>query len=71
MKNIENNNLLNKIQKTYREVKIEAFNLTFPTIKETILNTLLILFLASILCLYFLFIGKITIICLRFIGAGA
>lgn len=66
---IDNNNLLEKIQKIYREVKMEAGNLTFPNLRETLVNTGLILFLSGILCLYFLFIGKIAMFFLKLIGA--
>lgn len=69
MKNINNDNLLTKLNKIYRDVKIEAMNLTFPSFKETVVNTIFILFLSGILCLYFLFIGKIAMIFLKFIGA--
>jgi hypothetical protein len=66
---IDNDNLLTKVHKIYKEVKVEGKNLTFPSIKETIANTIFIIFLSTILCFYFLFIGKIAMIFLKFIGA--
>jgi hypothetical protein len=69
MKNINNENLLTKVNKIYKDVKMEARNLTFPSVSETILSGFFLLFLASVLCGYFLFIGKIAMFFLKFIGA--
>jgi preprotein translocase SecE subunit len=69
MKNSQNHNIFLEINKIFREVIAEAKNLTFPSIKETILNTLFIIILSMILCVYFLGIGKISIQLLKLIGA--
>ena len=66
---IDNDNLLTKVNKIYKEVKIEGRNLTFPSIKETLVSTMFIIFLSTVLCFYFLFIGKVAMIFLKFIGA--
>ena len=61
-------NLLSKIQKIYKNVLLEAKNLTFPSYKETIFTTIFILILCGILCLYFIIIGNISIFLLKYMG---
>lgn len=69
MKNNQNYNIFLEINKIFKEVMDEARNLTFPSIKETIFTTLFIIVVSVILCIYFIGIGKISIILLKLIGA--